>query len=42
VKRSVFRVSMTENASLTGSIDQIELDFVERELTLKLLMKLDI
>jgi hypothetical protein len=33
---------MTENASLTGSIDQIELDFVERELTLKLLMKLDI
>lgn len=31
-----------ENARLTGSINQIDLDFVEDEATLELLMKLDI
>ena len=33
---------MPENASLSGSIDQIDLDFVEREATLGLLIKLSI
>jgi len=33
---------MPENASLSGSIDQIDLDFVEREATPRLLMKLSI
>jgi len=33
---------MSENASLSGSIDQIDLDFVEREATPQLLMKLSI
>ncbi|MCD2200481.1 IS6 family transposase [Halobacterium sp. KA-4] len=33
---------MAENASLNGCIDQIELDFVEREATPQLLMKLSI
>ena len=33
---------MPENASLSGSLDQIELDFVEREATPRLLMKLSI
>ena len=33
---------MPENTRLSGSIDQIELDFVEREATPKLLMKLGI
>jgi len=33
---------MSENASLSGSIDQIDLDFVEREATPRLLMKLSI
>ncbi|WP_367176309.1 IS6 family transposase [Haloarcula rubripromontorii] len=33
---------MSENASLSGSIDQINLDFVEREATPRLLMKLSI
>ena len=33
---------MTENARLDGSIDRIELDFVEREATPRLLMKLSI
>ena len=33
---------MPENASLSGSIDQIDLDFVEREATPELLMKLSI
>ena len=42
MRRSVFCVSMAENASLNGCIDQIELDFVEREATPRLLMKLSI
>jgi putative transposase len=33
---------MPENARLTGSLDQIELDFVEQEATPQLLMKLSI
>src|SRR6056297_1026593 len=33
---------MSENASLSGIIDQIDLDFVEREATPQLLMKLNI
>ena len=33
---------MPENARLSGSIDQFELGFVEREATPKLLMKLGI
>jgi len=33
---------MPENASLSGSIDRIELEFVEREATPRLLMKLSI
>src|SRR6056297_3379007 len=33
---------MSENASLSGSLDQIDLDFVEREATPPLLMKLSI
>ena len=33
---------MSENASLSGSLDQINLDFVEREATPRLLMKLSI
>jgi transposase-like protein len=33
---------MPENASLSGSIDQLDLDFVEREATPRLLMKLSI
>jgi len=33
---------MPENASLSGNIDQIDLDFVEREATPRLLMKLSI
>jgi len=33
---------MPENASLSGNIDQIDLDFVEREATPQLLMKLSI
>jgi transposase-like protein len=33
---------MSENASLSGSIDQINLDFVEREATPRLLMKVSI
>ena len=33
---------MSENARLNGCIDQIELDFVEREATPRLLMKLSI
>ncbi len=33
---------MSENATLSGSIDQINLDFVEREATPRLLMKLSI
>lgn len=33
---------MPENARLSGSIDQIELGFVEREATPRLLMKLGI
>jgi transposase-like protein len=33
---------MSENTSLSGSIDQINLDFVEREATPRLLMKLSI
>ena len=33
---------MPENASLSGSIDQINLDFVEREATPQLLIKLSI
>ncbi|WP_226043130.1 IS6 family transposase [Natrinema sp. DC36] len=33
---------MPENASLNGSIDQLDLDFVEREATPRLLMKLSI
>jgi len=35
-------VSMPKNARLTGSIDQIDLEFVEREATPELLMKLGI
>ena len=37
-----FQVSMPENPRLNGSIDQIDLDFVEREATPELLMKLSI
>jgi hypothetical protein len=33
---------MTENTGLTGTINQIDLDFVEREATPQLLMKLTI
>jgi len=33
---------MPENASLSGSIDQLDLDFVEREATQRLLMQLSI
>ena len=33
---------MPENTRLSGSIDQIELDFVKREVTPRLLMKLGI
>jgi len=33
---------MSENTRLSGSIDQAELDFVEREATPRLLMKLGI
>ena len=33
---------MPENASLSGSLDRIELEFVEREATPELLMKLSI
>lgn len=33
---------MSENGSLSGSPDQIDLDFVERETTPRLLMKLSI
>jgi hypothetical protein len=33
---------MPENARLTGSIGQFDLDFVEREATPRLLMKLSI
>ena len=33
---------MSENASLSGSLNQIDLDFVEREATPRLLMKLSI
>jgi hypothetical protein len=42
MRRAIFRVIMTENARLGGSIDRIELDFVEREATPRLLMKLSI
>jgi len=35
-------VSISENASLSGSLDQIDLDFVEREATPRQLMKLSI
>src|SRR6056297_2591750 len=42
MRRAIFRVVMTENARLGGSIDRIELDFVEREATPRLLMKLSI
>jgi hypothetical protein len=37
-----FEWFMSENTRLSGSIDQIELGFVEREATPKLLMKLGI
>jgi hypothetical protein len=33
---------MPENASFSGCLDRIELDFVEREVTPRLLMKLNI
>ena len=33
---------MPKNARLAGCLDQIDLDFVEREATLRLLMKLSI
>jgi len=33
---------MSENASLNGNLDQIDLDLVEREATPRLLMKLSI
>ena len=33
---------MPENASLSGNLDQIDLDFVKREATPRLLMKLSI
>lgn len=40
MRRNVFKVSIPENARLIGSTDRIELDFVEREATPRLLMKL--
>jgi len=42
VRRGVFNVIMPENARLSGSIDQIDLEFVERDATPRLLMKLGI
>ena len=42
MRRCGFSVSMPKNARLTGSIDQIDLEFVEREATPDLLMKLGI
>jgi len=42
VRRDVFEVTMPENTRLSGSIDQIDLDFVEREATPRFLMKLGI
>jgi len=42
VRRNVFKVVMPENASLNGCIDQIILDFVEREATPRFFMKLGI
>jgi len=33
---------MPKNAGLSGTLDQIDLDFVEREVTLELLMKLGV
>ncbi|PSP82901.1 IS6 family transposase, partial [Halobacteriales archaeon QS_6_64_34] len=33
---------MPKNAGLSGNLDQIDLDFVEREATPRLLMKLSI
>jgi putative transposase len=33
---------MTKNARLSGSIDQIDLEFIEREATPRVLMKLSI
>ena len=42
MRRGVFKVSMPENARLSGNIDQIDLEFVEREGTLRFLIKLSI
>ena len=42
MRRCVFKVSMPENARLSGCLDEINADFVEREVTLRLLMKLSI
>ena len=42
MRRGVFKVSMPENARLSGSIDQIESKFVEREATPRFLVKLNI
>ena len=42
MRRGVFKVAMPENARLSGSINQIDLEFVEREATPRFLMKLSI
>ena len=42
MRRGIFEVVMAENARLSGSIDQINLEFVEREATPRFLMKLSI
>jgi len=42
MRRCVFKVSMPENDRLNGCLSEIELGFVEREATPKLLMKLSI
>ena len=42
MRRGVFKVSMPEYARLSGSIDQIDLEFVEREATPRFLIKLSI
>ena len=42
MRRGVFKVSMPENARLSGSIDQIDSEFVEREATPRFLIKLSI
>ena len=42
MRRGVFKVSMPENACLSGSIDQIDSEFVEGEATPRFLIKLSI